>query len=709
MHIGKILPTLIIVLMIIIPLTYLIAAEDTKNLQDSTRSNNHFQEGHRYNIQGWVYIYIEGEPYNRGYQYGFLASDEIIDMIKRCSNFGHNIDFMKIFLRKNLEKNYDELSKQWWDICRVTSIKNFWDCYPDELKNEIKGIADGVKARNGTIFDRDIDYNDILALNEFQNVWWSIKYIGKSIHPFRGITSGFKDVLSIVFNKNQEPLHCSAFIATGDATADGEIVVGHSTYFCPYIAQRCNIILDVKPTNGYRFIMTSFPGAIWSNEDYYQNEKGIILTETALPQGPWKKQGTTIGVRARKAIQYSETINEVIAYLKNENTGLIPDEWLIGDTKTGEIASIELALYNTPIKRTFDGFYWSCNIPKDKKVKKEIYGALGFSPVITKYISRLYSYDRDEKFIELEKEFYGKIDTKIAKEILATTPICKDMSDGKITNSSLMKDMRLLACMGNSNGSQFNPTDSDKEKFHGFTELPSNGWVEIYPLKSKKNTKDLLQLGLEPAKNIDDVATSYTTDNKNIYFGSLDGNIYALDASTGRLNWKYETGWGIATKPAVSGDLVYVGSLDNNFYALEKNNGENKWTYSCKAAIHSSPVVYGEYVFFGSDDGRLYALNKTNGELAWTFAPGYTIENDDVNNYITTPILSDPVIKDDMVYIQVKGTIYALDAQTSKTLPQNVKKTSASESSMLFPLIFLVIISTIILVYLIAKRRNKKR
>ena len=79
--------------------------------------------------------------------------------------------------------------------------------------------------------------------------------------------------------KNQEAGHCNAFIATGDATVEGSIVVAQATMFGPYIAERCNIILDVQPSEGYRFIMTCPPGSIWSQEDYYQNEKGIILID----------------------------------------------------------------------------------------------------------------------------------------------------------------------------------------------------------------------------------------------------------------------------------------------------------------------------------------------------------------------------------------------------------------------------------------------
>ena len=100
---------------LVLPQIIVIAEENEANIIQS----GSYEKGYRYNIQGWVYIHIEGEPYERGYQYGYLASAEIVDMINRWSNFGHNEDFMKIFIRKNRPENYNELSKTYWELCAI--------------------------------------------------------------------------------------------------------------------------------------------------------------------------------------------------------------------------------------------------------------------------------------------------------------------------------------------------------------------------------------------------------------------------------------------------------------------------------------------------------------------------------------------------------------------------------------------------------------
>jgi len=863
--------------------TEVIGSVDTNH---SKNSINYYGKGFRYNIQGWVYIHIEGEPYERGYQYGYLAADEIIDMIYRWSNFAHGIDFMKKFERKNQPDNYYKLSEEWWNICRTKSMKSYFKLTPNEYIQEIKGITEGIKEKNGKIFGREINFEDIFAAQYVQECMLSIKNLKYRFHPFRGILSAskLKNLISLLKNslvkkeisKDIDHLgHCSAFIATGDATKDGGIVIGHSTYFNNYIAQRCNIILDVKPSKGYRFVMTSPPGSLWSQEDFYINEKGIVLTETEYAvKGPWKI-GVPKGVRSRKAIQMSDSIDDVIKILQEGNDGLIPNEWLIGDIKTGEIASLEQLLFNTPVKRAFNGFYSSYVIPHDPKVQRELYGIVSFMPRLLNLLQNIYAGGRDTKFEELEKQYYGRIDAEIAKKILEIEPISKGMTDGKITTSKLMENMGILLIMGNPNGIIYKPSDENKKKYHGITDLPVSGWVEVYPaisnnklhkivdydnsikkekllwnyktkiqnLKStcylvsdnivyislsqglnfaldSKNGKeiwnrkiedeifnfelsdnlvfigtdkgiyaidkktgyikwfqqigeinskpvivnniviagisdgDLFAFDIDSGKiewqlnnlNHETISEAYqnniciTSDNKcycynlknneikwefksdgkitnppsfdgnTVYIGSWDGNIYAIDLFNGDTKWTFKTGWGIDTTPVVSDDIVFTGSNDNNFYALDEKSGELLWYYTCKSAIHSSPVVYGENVFFGSDDGRLYALDKISGEQVWNYAPEYSIKNGDANNYLTTPILSDPIIQDNIVYISANGSIYALDTQTIENGKENfIEKSVINDNEIILAFYLLLFFGIVILVYVYNKIKKQKR
>ena len=145
------------------------------------------------------------------------------------------------------------------------------------------------------------------------------------------------------------------------------------------LAEQTNVMLDIKPENGHRVLMQSYPGGIESGTDWYQNDAGVVLTETTIRQSPFNVQGTPVAYRARKAIQYGDNIDQVVEYLSNHNNGLYTNEWLIGDAKNNEIAMFELGTYKTKLWRSSknewfggtEGFYWGDNNAKDLNVRLE--------------------------------------------------------------------------------------------------------------------------------------------------------------------------------------------------------------------------------------------------------------------------------------------------------------------------------------------------
>ena len=75
------------------------------------------------------------------------------------------------------------------------------------------------------------------------------------------------------------------------------------------------------------------------------------------------------------------------------------------------------------------------------------------------------------------------------------------------------------------------------------------------------------------------VVSSPVSSEKALYFGGDDGNVYAVDAETGRQIWKRTTGGPVPATPAVANGIVYVGSYDGKFYALDAHSGELKWKF----------------------------------------------------------------------------------------------------------------------------------
>ena len=96
----------------------------------------------------------------------------------------------------------------------------------------------------------------------------------------------------------------------------------------------------------------------------------------------------------------------------------------------------------------------------------------------------------------------------------------------------------------------------------------------------------------------DTVESSAAVDRYgNVYFGSHDGNIYAL-SNAGKILWIFYTGYAIYSSPAISTNgILYVGSDDSNIYALRMLNGFPIWAIKTNGPIRSSPSLGESSIF----------------------------------------------------------------------------------------------------------------
>ena len=138
--------------------------------------------------------------------------------------------------------------------------------------------------------------------------------------------------------------------------------------------------------------------------------------------------------------------------------------------------------------------------------------------------------------------------------------------------------------------------------------------------------------GFEPAlETMPDVFDVYLSSpaiwHNRVFFGSSDGNVYALDASSGAPMWKFKTNDVVHASPAVANGMLYIGSWDSYFYALNAATGKQVWRFKTgedhaihnQVGIQSSAAVADGTVFFGCRDSHLYALDARTGQLRWAF------------------------------------------------------------------------------------------
>ena len=101
-----------------------------------------------------------------------------------------------------------------------------------------------------------------------------------------------------------------------------------------------------------------------------------------------------------------------------------------------------------------------------------------------------------------------------------------------------------------------------------------------------------------------------------LYVGSDDGNLYAVDATTGAVVWAFHTDGSIISSPAVATGgaepVIVVGSNDGNLYFVLDSGASPTpmMTFPIGAAVRSSPTIATDgTVYVGADDGRLYAIH----------------------------------------------------------------------------------------------------
>jgi len=165
---------------------------------------------------------------------------------------------------------------------------------------------------------------------------------------------------------------------------------------------------------------------------------------------------------------------------------------------------------------------------------------------------------------------------------------------------------------------------------------------------------------------------------------SLNGRVYAVDAETGKQRWEFRTGGeqrftarGIhggqphtevmpdpfdvfLSSPTIVGDIVYIGSGDHNVYALDAHTGALRWKFATGNVVHASPAVSNGVVYIGSWDRNMYALNASTGHELWRFTTG---EDTLFNNQVG--IASSAAVANGVVYFGCRdGHFYAMDART---------------------------------------------
>ena len=282
--------------------------------------------------------------------------------------------------------------------------------FDKEYLEEMKGIADGATAAGARFDGRPIDLVDIVALN----CWPEIETLDSALEATPTGLEGMR------FPHQQprakpapRPMHCSAFAATGPATADGKIVFGHITMFCALSGQLLQRLARRQAGQGAsRPDAAAIPAA---------SRAAWIITSTtpacSSPRRPSARRASTSTARpkprafARPSSTPTPSI-EAVEILKKDNNGLYTNEWLLGDINTNEIAMFELGTHKSKLYRSSknewfggtEGFYWGCNNTKDLEVRLETIASVEGRPANVVFRPS----DRDIAWLKLYQQAQGQ-------------------------------------------------------------------------------------------------------------------------------------------------------------------------------------------------------------------------------------------------------------------------------------------------------------
>ena len=94
-----------------------------------------------------------------------------------------------------------------------------------------------------------------------------------------------------------------------------------------------------------------------------------------------------------------------------------------------------------------------------------------------------------------------------------------------------------------------------------------------------------------------------------LYVANTDGQVVALNATTGEKQWATDLEIDITADPVVAGRIVLVGTHEGTLYGLDAFTGQKMSVFKAEGKISASPVVLGDMMYVASRDGKLYAIS----------------------------------------------------------------------------------------------------
>ena len=132
------------------------------------------------------------------------------------------------------------------------------------------------------------------------------------------------------------------------------------------------------------------------------------------------------------------------------------------------------------------------------------------------------------------------------------------------------------------------------------------------------------------------------------------------------------------SQPAIVGGRVFVGSIGGQVYSLDASSGCTYWSFDAGVSVRSAITIGpGDIAYFGDVHANVYAIDANTGKLIWKIA---------ADDYPTARITAAPKLYEGRIYVAVasrdewfstdprfecckfRGSVLALDAKSGKQI-----------------------------------------
>jgi len=299
-----------------------------------------FKDGSLEDRNGITVLKIKGNPYEMGYQHGYLLSRNINYIVKQ------GLEGAAAVISKSIDCSFDEA------LSRMKSGLDYAkDFFPGEISEEMSGIYDGLK-------DTGVDsltLDDILMWNTMYDQWCIYA------HPYHWNPVNYKKTGSEIHNSFLSGAGCSSFSAWGSASKNGDMIFGKNmdNLDLPGILDN-RVCVIAKPSDGYGHSFITHPGMV--GIDGGLNNQNLAMMTQYNASIHETMAGCGIGIFTRLILKHAENTAEAVNILKRypRCTG-IAYHFADGKAKTSVVAEASSEQVTVRYPKNEEEYIWTSN------------------------------------------------------------------------------------------------------------------------------------------------------------------------------------------------------------------------------------------------------------------------------------------------------------------------------------------------------------